>query len=137
MTVFRCETCGMEFESSQDGADHSRQTHHTMAIHDVPSGEVTFTQYLMPDGRQKPVKIDRPIETATKAYWLLAHGYKLDIEMLSTRDGRISMTCEPTTPDAHGDTVPIAHEIVENGPPVIAAVDSLIARAYTVAGGPA
>ena len=45
---------------------------------------VRFTQFLMPDGRQKQVEIDGldPLVEA-KATWLIQAGYKFGIEMLA------------------------------------------------------
>jgi hypothetical protein len=54
--------------------------------------QVPFTQYLMPDGRQRATSIDMPDDVGMLANELIEKGCRLDIEVLST--GLISMTCE-------------------------------------------
>lgn len=83
--------------------------------------EISFTQYLMPNGRKDTVRIDRPEEIAAKAAIIANAGYVLACEMLS--DYRtISLTVE----NEDGD---FDIEVCENGPSVPAAVDALITRA--------
>jgi hypothetical protein len=83
---------------------------------------IPFTQYLRPDGRQRPVWIERPAEIVALADQLRQAGYHFDIEELTT--GAISMTVETT-----GDDEPLAHELCPNGPAVPDAVDRLIRTA--------
>lgn len=85
---------------------------------------IHFTQYLMPDGRQTDVAIDRPDAVERLAEQLSTQGARFEIEMLSDYQ-TISLTCEPPDPD--GDT--LAHELVPNGPAVPDAVDRLVAKA--------
>lgn len=92
------------------------------------SATVPFTQYLRPNGRQRPVSIERTTEVATLAMKVRDAGFRFDIEELMT--GHVSMTVESNTPDAHGDYPTIAHEICANGPDVHRAVDRLITAAY-------
>ena len=87
--------------------------------------EVPFTQFLMPDGRRTPVRIERPDEICEQAQKLLKAGWRLEIEMLGT--GAISMTVERDGDD--DEIVCPAHEICDNGPAVPVAVDKLITEA--------
>ena len=89
--------------------------------------EITFTQFLMPNGRQAPVIIDRPDDVGEKAKQLLDSGCRLEIEMLQT--GEISMTVERDQDD--GEIELLAQEICSNGPPVPIAIDKLISEAAT------
>ena len=89
--------------------------------------EIPFTQFLMPDGRQRSVKIDRPDDIGDKAKQLVASGCRLEIEMLQT--GEISMTVERDGDDGEIDL--LAQEVCTNGPPVPLAVDKLICEATT------
>lgn len=78
---------------------------------------IPFTQFLMPDGRQKSVEIDRPEPIATLAKGLIDQGCRFEIEMLQT--GEISMEVM-----RHGK--PITGEICANGPDVPRRVDKMI-----------
>lgn len=81
--------------------------------------EIKFTQFLMPDGRPSPVTIERPAPVADLADIIVARGYRLECEMLPSRE--ISLTIANDDGDA-------AIEIVPNGPEVPAAVDRMIER---------
>lgn len=81
---------------------------------------IPFTQFLMPDGRTKPVEIDRPEAIATLARGLIDQGCRFEIEVLGT--GEISMEV------VKGESV-LASELCENGPQVPAAVDRMIEHA--------
>lgn len=85
---------------------------------------IPFTQYLRPFGEKKPVEIDRPADVEAAAHRLIDLGCKFDIEELRTL--QISMTCEC---DEFEDDEVLAHEICANGPPVLVAVDRLVAVA--------
>lgn len=87
--------------------------------------KIPFTQFLMPDGRQRPMIIDRPDDIGEKAKQLIDSGCRLEIEMLQT--GKISMTVERDRSDGEIDL--LAQEICSNGPPVPIAVDKLISEA--------
>lgn len=89
--------------------------------------EITFTQFLLPDGRQRPMIIDRPDDIGKKAKQLIDSGCRLEIEMLQT--GEISMTVERDGNDGEIDL--LAQEVCSNGPPVPVAVDKLISEADT------
>ena len=80
---------------------------------------IPFTQFLMPDGREKPVTIDRPSGVEAKARALIEAGFRFEIEMLQT--GEISMEiC-----DSEGETV-LGAEVCGNGPQVPVAIDKMI-----------
>lgn len=82
--------------------------------------EIPFTQFLMPDGRQTQVTINRPDAIATLARGLIDQGCRFEIEMLQT--GEISMEC------LRGKRI-LASELCPNGPPVPLAVDKMIQEA--------
>ena len=90
--------------------------------------EVTFIQYLRPDGRRRQAIIDRTEEIARMALELQQAGYELAIEELMT--GALSMTVESKDEDQLEEEGTLAHEICLNGPPVLAAVDKLITTAH-------
>jgi len=80
---------------------------------------IPFRQYLLPDGRQKQIEIDRPEEVETKAQAIIAAGCRLEAEVLMT--GEVSFTVfdlETETDEAC--------EVCANGPAVLDAVDRLI-----------
>lgn len=92
---------------------------------------IEFTQFLLPDGRQKKIKIDRPKAIEDLATELDDAGHRFEIEVLM--NGVISMTVEIEGPD--GEEITRAHELVENGPKVPKRIDKLIQDAYTDWGG--
>lgn len=94
----------------------------TMGPNDVP-----FTQYLRPNGRKRLIWVERSPEIAAEARRVRNAGYHFDIEEL--RDGTVSMTVEPNSPNADGDDAPIAMELCPNGPAVPSTVDRLVAAA--------
>lgn len=86
--------------------------------------EVAFMQYKRPDGRAVQVAIARPPEQVRQGLNLWHAGCELAAEVLTT--GEVSFTVER---DDDGETQTLAHEVVENGPEVPAAVDRLLATA--------
>lgn len=78
---------------------------------------VLFTQYLAPDGRKKPVYIERPRSVFEKASDIVAKGFRLECEVLI--GDLVSLTIA-------GDDEDLAIEVVPNGPGVPEAVDKLI-----------
>lgn len=82
--------------------------------------EVPFTQFMRPNGRSKPVLIDRPDKIARKAKILIESGHRFECEELMT--GLVSLTVV-----YDGENIDI--EVVSNGPEVPKAVDRLIERA--------
>lgn len=87
--------------------------------------EIPFTQFIRPNGRPVPVRIDRPDDIASKAAAIIVRGYRFECEHLSTGD--VSLTI---TNDKHGD---VDIEVVPNGPEVPAAVDRLVSRFFAAA----
>ena len=88
---------------------------------------IPFTQYLMPHGRRSPQLIARPEEVEAKAEAVMALGGSFEMEMLNVAPGlpNVSITCAFEDED-------ISHEIVVNGPPVLEAVDLVVADAYRI-----
>ena len=82
---------------------------------------IPFTQYLRPDGRRRLQTIERPEAIEQLANVVIAAGASFACEELCT--GQASITCEFQDQD-------IAIEICENGPPIEAAVDSVVQAAY-------
>jgi len=83
---------------------------------------IPFTQYLRPHGKQRSMSADgQPPEIEAKAKELIDAGYVFEVEELTT--GIISMDCNK------GDVV-LAHELSQNGPPVVPAVTRLVETAY-------
>lgn len=82
---------------------------------------IPFTQFLMPNGRQVSVTIERPDSLAPLVSELLERKVRFEIEMLST--GLISM-------EAMRDEESLAAEICPNGPEVLLAVDRMIRAAH-------
>lgn len=78
---------------------------------------IQFTQFMRPDGRRKPVTIDRPEEVADKAALVIEAGGRFAVEHAWT--GHASFTCEWRDQD-------IAIKVCENGPAVLDAVDRVV-----------
>jgi acyl-CoA thioesterase FadM len=89
--------------------------------------KIQFTQYLMPDGRQREVFFESKKEHDDKVTALTEAGVSFEVEMLST--GEVSLTVEYE--DLDEENITLAHEICSNGPEVTAAVETLIKEAYT------
>lgn len=91
--------------------------------------EIPFTQYLMPDGRQKDIGF--PCESNDvyrKAMSLIERGAVFEAEVLST--GHVSLECLFST---EPDPTSLAMRVCQNGPPVVEAVKSLVLEAWKVA----
>lgn len=82
---------------------------------------ISFTQYLMPDGRRQEVQIERPKEIEDLALEAYRQGWALECEMLPDYE-TVSFTI---TDDLEGD---LAHELCKNGPEVPEAVDRLLRK---------
>jgi hypothetical protein len=80
--------------------------------------EVTFIQYVRPDGHRRELKIDRPVQMAELAEFCIAKGACFTAEVLIPL-GQISLACEYDGED-------IAIELCDNGPDISKAVDKLI-----------
>ena len=87
---------------------------------------IMFTQYLRPDGRPRPCKVERPPQIEALAHELQAAGVKLEAEVLTTNE--VSLTAEREGDDGELDVDGI--EVVPNGPEVPGAVDRLITTAH-------
>jgi hypothetical protein len=90
---------------------------------------VPFTQYLLPHGRATPVMVDRPPEIEALALRFIARGGLYECEMLTT--GEVSFTA---VFDIDGEQQDIAIEVCANGPPVLAAVDSVVRKSVAMIG---
>jgi len=82
---------------------------------------IEFTQYLLPNGRKRTVRIERPIEIEALADEIVMSNLVFETEMLMT--GQISLTVSNREED-------LDSEIVPNGPEVPLAVDRLVKRVY-------
>ena len=88
---------------------------------------IYFTQYLLPLGEQRRVSVDRPEEIGRLAEAVTKAGYHFECEMLTT--GEVSLTCEGPDPNDAEEIIVLSSRIVENGPPVIEAVDAVVLEA--------
>ena len=80
---------------------------------------ISFMQYLKPDGRKRPILIERPDDIVEKSEAITDEGYRFETEILTT--GEVSVTIfDPT------EEVDVAIEICRNGPGVGEAVDRMI-----------
>jgi len=77
---------------------------------------IPFTQFLFPDGRRTPVKIEMPDEICDKADEILAHGFVFEIENAA---GVIHMTISDEEQD-------YACALCINGPDVVIAVAHMV-----------
>ena len=91
-----------------------------MSVYEIP-----FTQYLLPDGRQKPVTVGVEDEAAVAARALVESGVRFEVEIL--RDGLIWLTA--VREDDEGETVLLASQLCSNGPAVHDAVAVLVRAA--------
>ena len=90
--------------------------------------EIPFTQYLLPDGRKRPVRWEcTSHEQEVKAHALLDAKAYFECEMLQDMH-TISLTCE--IDDNEGEIQTLAHELVPNNAEVIEAVARLVERAH-------
>jgi len=95
--------------------------------------EIPFTQYVLPDGRRKPVSIERPDDVGAAAQRLIDQGYRFECEVLGDMK-TVSLTV--VSPDE--DEGDIAIELCPNGPGLLGpAVDRLVAEASRLAAGEA
>lgn len=84
---------------------------------------ITFTQFILPNGRTEQVSIQRPVDVEKMASEIKLHGYAFEVEILTT--GLVSMEILNRMEE---DV--LAHELCENGPVVLEAVDLLVRNAY-------
>lgn len=85
---------------------------------------IPFTQYLRPDGRKRPTSIDMPDEIEALAFSFIEAGGWFEVEELTT--GHASLTACHIV---EGEPQDIAIRVVENGPPVVMAVEELVREA--------
>lgn len=88
------------------------------------SSGIPFTQYLRPDGRKRPCSIDMPADVEALAFKFIEDGGWFEVEELTT--GHASLTACRVVDGEPGD---IAIRVVENGPPVLTAVEELVREA--------
>ena len=84
--------------------------------------QITFTQYIPPNGKQVHNTIERPDDIAEMAEALQKKGFQFSIEILST--GMIAMYCGKPNDDDENI------RICNNGPNVPDVVDELVREAY-------
>jgi len=90
---------------------------------------IPFTQFLRPNGRRRPTEIDMPSEIEDLAKSFIEAGGWFECEELTT--GHASLTaCWKDDQEGSKD---IAIEVVENGPPVVEAVERLVRKAAAYA----
>ena len=80
-----------------------------------------WTQYLLPDGRQKPTTFEVADDLGPQLAEINAVGARLEVEMLTT--GQVSVTIVDPQIEEDFDI-----EIISNGPPVPKAIDKMIRR---------
>lgn len=85
---------------------------------------IPFTQYMLPHGRQREVRIVRPLDVTAMAERFIAAGGKFECELLTT--GEVSLTAVKIVDDEPTD---IAIEICPNGVRVPECVDALVRKA--------
>ncbi len=85
---------------------------------------IEFTEFMLPNGKRRPVNIDRPDQIEDKARKIVEAGYVFECEVLRT--GMISLTVADPHEDRDVEIV-----LVPNGPQVPVGVDTLVERAYT------
>ena len=92
------------------------------------SNQITFIQYLRPDGRKRPLSIEVQCATGEMADFLTDNYMaRFEVEVLTT--GEVAMSVER---DNLGEVDVLANVIVPNGPSVPKAVEELVATAYGV-----
>ena len=90
---------------------------------------IPFTQYVLPNGRKLPVRIELPSEIVAKAQTFINSGGWFECEVLTT--GHVSLTACAVV---EGEPQDIAIEVIPNGPGTLEAVDRLVTRAVATIG---
>lgn len=85
---------------------------------------IPFTQYLLPDGRKRPISIDRPQDVEDMAAEFIEAGGWFEAEMLTT--GKVSLTACMIVDDEPDDVEIV---LTDNGPGIEEAVDKLVRAA--------
>jgi len=84
---------------------------------------IPFTQFVRPNGRQRPTFITRPAEIEARAKAIVALGYVFEIEELTTGEASMEVV--------HAQTKAVlCHGLCKNGPAIPATVDDMINHAY-------
>ncbi len=86
---------------------------------------IPFTQYLMPDGRKRPMFFDTTPELYADAKQVIDKGYRFEAEILST--GEVSLTVYDPWEEED-----IAIELCFNGPGIDYAVAKLVKNALDI-----
>lgn len=89
---------------------------------------IPFTQFLRPYGHRTPTTIDMDPETEAMANALITAGMKFEIEELV--NGKISMECVNRAIEDGAPGFLLSNAVCSNGPPVVAAVRDLVAKAH-------
>jgi len=101
------------------------QEHKDQWMDDDDHGEglmaIPFTQYCLPDGKQKAVEIHLSKEIENKAHKLIEKGYRFEVELLCTE--QVSATIVHPS-----DEYDAAITICNNGPDVPKAISKMIAE---------
>jgi hypothetical protein len=74
---------------------------------------IPVTEFVLPDGRERPGSFKRSEEITASAYEIIGAGYRFTIERLTT--GEISMAVEGDEGDEDVETVPNAPDVVGEG----------------------
>jgi hypothetical protein len=86
----------------------------------MSDNSIPFTQYLLPNGRQKQTAVAVAPDVADMARTIIARGLRFECEVLQT--GIVSFTI--TDPE-EGD---LEIELVSNGPGVVEAIEMMVRR---------
>lgn len=84
---------------------------------------IPFTQYLLPNGKKREERIERPAEIEALARQFIEAGGRYECEMLTT--GEVSLTAVYAVDDEPED---VEIEVCQNGPDVPLRVDDLVRR---------
>jgi hypothetical protein len=87
---------------------------------------IPFTQYLMPDGRQTAVTINRPAAIEELAVRLIGAKCRFEVEMLGDYQ---TISLEIVKPRRGDDPRVICGRLVPNGPEVPKAIDDMVNEA--------
>jgi len=89
---------------------------------------IPFTQYLMPDGRKQRIEIDMPDDIERMASAVLTSDGYFEAEVLPTAQVALYAYLHSYTPGEDDNL--LSMQVVENGPPVVPAVENLVKAAY-------
>lgn len=84
---------------------------------------IPFTQYVLPDGRQREVSIERPGDIEKLAQRFIDDGGRYECEILT--DGTVSLTA---VADVYGEPADVEIVLCANGPAVPPGVDELVRK---------